>query len=78
MTERVGPNLEPQQRTVTVDVARSGTAPTTGAPAGDEAGGATGDEQGGETDPGLGDTGEGGEYDGTEQGDDGFFDGLFG
>ena len=67
----------PRGSTVTVDVARSGIAPTTGAPAGDESGGATGDEPGGETDPGLGDTGESGEYDGTEQGDDGFFDGLF-
>ncbi len=70
----------PRGSTVTVDVARSGSAPTSGAPAGDEAGGTTGDEQGGETDPGLGDAGEGeyGGADGTDQGDGGFFDDLFG
>jgi serine/threonine-protein kinase len=69
----------PRGSTVTVEVARSGSAPTSGAPAGDEAGGASGDETGGETDPGLGDTGEGGDggADGTGQGD-GFFDDLFG
>ena len=70
----------PRGSTVTVDVARSGSAPTSGAPAGDEAGGTTGDEQGGETDPGLGDTGEGeyGGADDTDPGDGGFFDDLFG
>jgi serine/threonine-protein kinase len=68
----------PRGSTVTVDVARAGSAPTSGAPAGDDPGGATGDEQGGADDPGTGEGGEYGEYDGAGQGDDGFFDGLFG
>ncbi|WP_433783252.1 Stk1 family PASTA domain-containing Ser/Thr kinase [Actinomycetospora sp. CA-101289] len=68
----------PRGSTVTVDVARAGSAPTSGAPAGDDPGGATGEEQGGADDPGTGEGGEYGEYDGADQGDDGFFDGIFG
>ncbi|HSK58913.1 MAG TPA: Stk1 family PASTA domain-containing Ser/Thr kinase [Actinomycetospora sp.] len=70
----------PRGSTVTVDIARAGSAPTSGAPADDEAGEGSGDEQGGGTDPGPGDTDEGeyGGTDGSEQGDGGFFDDLFG
>ncbi|PVZ04284.1 Stk1 family PASTA domain-containing Ser/Thr kinase [Actinomycetospora cinnamomea] len=71
----------PRGSTVTVDIARSGSAPTSGAPS-DGSGGSSGAD-GGEGDPGAGDAGEGGSSDtgggdASDQGDDGFFDGLFG